>query len=106
MRFSIASEPMPLYEYKCKKCGATFEILQKVDAPPLTKCIHCQGSVKKVLSPPALQFKGSGWYVTDYASKAGEASDPDHKEKQKKDKDKDATPKKKSPTPSSENTNS
>jgi len=98
---------MPLYEYKCTACGSVFEILQKVNAPPLKKCIHCHGAVKKVLSPPALQFKGSGWYVTDYASKAREASDPDPKDKQKKDKDKDVTPKKKSsPSSSSENTSS
>jgi putative FmdB family regulatory protein len=64
---------MPLYEYKCSKCGAVFEVLQKVNDPPLKKCIRCQGAVKKLLSPPALQFKGSGWYVTDYASKGKQA---------------------------------
>ncbi|UCE42438.1 MAG: zinc ribbon domain-containing protein [Candidatus Aminicenantes bacterium] len=80
---------MPLYEYKCTKCGSVFEVLQKVNDLPLKKCIHCQGAVKKVLSPPAIQFKGSGWYVTDYASKGTRASDPELKEKPKKDKDKD-----------------
>ena len=84
-----------------------FEILQKVNAPPLKKCIHCQGAVKKIISPPALQFKGSGWYVTDYASKAKETTDPDPKDKQKKDKDKDVqSGKKSSPSSSSENSNS
>jgi putative FmdB family regulatory protein len=96
---------MPLYEYKCTTCGSVFEILQKANDPPLKKCIHCQAAVKKVLSPPALQFKGSGWYVTDYASKASQAPDSEPKEKPKKDKDE--TPKKKSsPSSSSENNNS
>ncbi len=96
---------MPLYEYKCTKCGSVFEILQKFNDPLLKKCIHCQGSVKKVLSPSALQFKGSGWYVTDYASKGNRASDSEPKKKPKKDKD--TSPKKKdSPSSSSEKNNS
>jgi len=78
---------MPLYEYKCTKCGSVFEVLQKVNEPLLKKCIYCQGAVKKVLSPPVLQFKGSGWYVTDYTSKKNRASDSEPKEKPKKDKD-------------------
>lgn len=60
---------MPLYEYKCSKCGTVFEILQKVGEQPLKKCIKCGGSVKKLVSSPAIQFKGSGWYITDYAQK-------------------------------------
>lgn len=76
---------MPLYEYKCTKCGSVFETLQKVNDPPLKKCIHCHGTVKKLLSPPALQFKGSGWYVTDYASKNNQASNSKPKETPKKD---------------------
>jgi len=60
---------MPLYEYKCSKCGSVFEVIQKVDAPPLKKCLKCAGSVQKIISSSALQFKGSGWYVTDYAQK-------------------------------------
>ena len=95
---------MPLYEYKCTKCGSVFEVLQKVNDLLLKKCIHCQGAVKKVLSPSALQFKGSGWYVTDYASKGNRASDSEPKEKPKKDKD--TSPKKKgSPSSSSEKNN-
>lgn len=90
---------MPLYEYKCTKCGSVFEIIQKVNDPPLKKCIHCQGAVKKILSPPALQFKGSGWYVTDYGKKEKRASNSENKEKPKKDKSE--SPKKQSPADSS-----
>jgi putative FmdB family regulatory protein len=84
---------MPLYEYKCSKCGAVFEVLQNVHDPPLKKCIHCQGTVKKLLSPPALQFKGNGWYVTDYASKKPKESESKPEEKPKKDKDTSTTKK-------------
>ena len=91
---------MPLYEYKCTKCGAVFELLQKVNDPPLKKCIHCLGPVNKLLSPPSLQFKGSGWYVTDYAAKDKKASNSNPKEIPKKSKD--ASTEKKSPSSSSE----
>jgi putative FmdB family regulatory protein len=87
MGHSTLRKPMPLYEYKCIKCGSVFEVLQKVDDLPLKKCIHCQGTVKKLLSPPALQFKGSGWYVTDYASKGNRESDSKPEEKPTKEKD-------------------
>lgn len=60
---------MPIYEYKCSKCGSVFELLQKVIDPVLKTCSHCGGLTKKLFSAPALQFKGSGWYVTDYAQK-------------------------------------
>ena len=59
---------MPLYEYECPSCG-TFERIQRFSDPILRKCPDCGKPVKKHLSPPALQFKGSGWYVTDYAGK-------------------------------------
>src|ERR687892_2227652 len=60
---------MPLYEYECQKCGKRTEALQRFDDPPLTVCPACGGDLKKLLSAPAVQFKGSGWYVTDYAGK-------------------------------------
>ena len=60
---------MPLYEYKCVKCGRTTEKIESVSGPHLKKCPHCGGKVEHVLSAPAIQFKGSGWYVTDYAGK-------------------------------------
>jgi putative FmdB family regulatory protein len=59
---------VPIYEYECEKCQHRFEILQKFNERPLKKCTKCGGPVHKVLSPPGLLFKGSGWYVTDYAS--------------------------------------
>ncbi|HTT62831.1 MAG TPA: FmdB family zinc ribbon protein [Bryobacteraceae bacterium] len=57
---------MPLYEYKCAKCGEVFELLQKFSDEPLYEHPGCGGRVEKLLSPAALQFKGSGWYVNDY----------------------------------------
>lgn len=62
---------MPLYEYQCKKCHSLTERIQKFSDEPLTACPHCGGELEKLLSAPAVQFKGSGWYVTDYARKAG-----------------------------------
>ncbi|MBN1223383.1 MAG: zinc ribbon domain-containing protein [Candidatus Aminicenantes bacterium] len=79
---------MPLYEYKCSKCGTTFEVIQKIDDPPIVKCLKCGGPTKKIISPPALQFKGSGWYVTDYAHKDNKKSPPDSKQEKKQVTDK------------------
>jgi putative FmdB family regulatory protein len=62
---------MPLYEYRCKKCGHLFERIQKFSDKPVRKCPECGGPVEKTISAPAVQFKGSGWYVTDYAKKSG-----------------------------------
>jgi putative FmdB family regulatory protein len=61
---------LPLYEYACVQCGQHIEKIQKFSDPPLTKCEKCGGRLKKLLSSPAIQFKGSGWYVTDYARKS------------------------------------
>ena len=61
---------MPLYEYQCEKCGATVEKIQKFSDPPLTICEKCGGPLERLVSSPAIQFKGSGWYVTDYARKS------------------------------------
>lgn len=71
---------MPLYEYQCLKCGRKTEKIESVNGPHLKKCPHCGGKVEALLSAPAIQFKGSGWYVTDYAGKkpaaeAGSAKD-------------------------------
>ena|SRR5215471_7659498 len=61
---------MPLYEYECDACGHRFEKIQKFSDAPVETCPKCGGAVHKVLSSPAIQFKGSGWYITDYAKKA------------------------------------
>jgi len=58
---------MPLYEYECESCGDLFELIQKFSDEPLTVHEKCGGKVHRILSAPALQFKGSGWYVNDYA---------------------------------------
>jgi putative FmdB family regulatory protein len=62
---------MPLYEYKCELCGGVFEVIEKFSATPLEQHEGCGGHVERVLSAPALQFKGTGWYVTDYARNSG-----------------------------------
>lgn len=61
---------MPLYEYQCRKCSHLFERIQKFSDPPLTVCPKCGGEVEQLISAPAIQFKGSGWYVTDYAKRS------------------------------------
>src|SRR6187549_3202275 len=58
---------MPLYEYQCEKCAHRFEVIQKFSDAPIAVCPKCGGPVVKLLSSPAIQFKGSGWYITDYA---------------------------------------
>ncbi|PYT91597.1 MAG: transcriptional regulator [Acidobacteria bacterium] len=62
---------MPLYEYECVKCGRRTEKIENVDGPHLKKCPHCGGKVERLVTAPAIQFKGAGWYVTDYAKKSG-----------------------------------
>jgi putative FmdB family regulatory protein len=77
---------MPLYEYQCKKCGHRFEKIQKFSDKPIKKCPECGGAVEQVISAPAVQFKGSGWYVTDYAKKpSGGAASDDGKDSKKED---------------------
>ena len=68
---------MPLYEYQCADCAHRFEELQRFSDAPLTTCPECGGPVRKLLSSPAIQFKGTGWYITDYARKpsGGQASE-------------------------------
>jgi putative FmdB family regulatory protein len=65
---------MPLYEYECKKCHHRFEKIQKFSDPHVKKCPKCGGPIEQVISAPAVQFKGSGWYVTDYAKKSSTPS--------------------------------
>ena len=60
---------VPLYEYRCKKCGHQFEKIQSFSAPDEKECPVCNGELERLISAPAVQFKGSGWYVTDYAGK-------------------------------------
>ena len=71
---------MPIYEYACQKCGRQHEIVQKISEKALTRCPSCKGKLTRLLSASALQFKGSGWYVTDYAR-------PDRKRAEKADRD-------------------
>jgi putative FmdB family regulatory protein len=59
---------VPIYEYECETCHERFELIQKFSDKPVKRCHKCGGPVQKVLSPPALVFKGTGWYVTDYAN--------------------------------------
>ena len=80
---------MPMYEYECLSCGKRTERLQRFDDAPLATCPACGGEVKKLISAPAVQFKGSGWYVTDYAkgSSAGSRSEPAGSKESKESKD-------------------
>lgn len=64
---------MPLYEYQCDACGHRFEVIQKFADAPIGTCPVCQGAVTKLFSSPAIQFKGSGFYITDYA-RAGKSA--------------------------------
>ena len=84
---------MPIYEYECRKCKAHTEAFQKLSDKPLTKCPKCGGRLDKRISAPAIQFKGSGWYVTDYAGKAtkGEKSESEAKTEKSEKTDKKAT---------------
>ncbi len=60
---------MPLYEYECKQCHQRVEKIQSFSAPEITICPNCGGELERVISAPAIQFKGAGWYVNDYAAK-------------------------------------
>ena len=96
---------MPLYEYECKKCGHRFEKIQKFSDKMIKKCPECGGRVEQLVSAPAVQFKGSGWYVTDYAKKshvpASDSGSKDSKESKKEESKKDD---KKAETSSKEST--
>jgi putative FmdB family regulatory protein len=66
---------MPLYEYECEACGRRFEVIQRFSDSPIETCQICGAPVHKLLSAPAIQFKGTGWYVTDYAKKGRNGDD-------------------------------
>jgi putative FmdB family regulatory protein len=65
---------LPLYEYRCRQCGYRYEKIQKFGTEPETTCSKCGGELERPLTAPALQFKGAGWYVNDYAPKAGSST--------------------------------
>ncbi len=71
---------MPIYEFECRKCKAHLEVFQKMDDKPPAKCSKCGGRLERLQSAPAIQFKGSGWYVTDYAGKSRKAAEKAEKE--------------------------
>ena len=79
---------MPLYEYECEKCGHRFEKIQKFSDKMVKRCPECGGKVEQMISAPAVQFKGSGWYVTDYANKSHAPSSDGGKDSKKDDKSK------------------
>lgn len=66
---------MPLYEYRCRKCGAEYEKIRKFSDPVLTRCEKCGGELEQLLSSPAIRFKGSGFYITDYAKKSSDGGE-------------------------------
>ena len=97
---AIYNLAMPIYEFECRKCKAHLEVFQKINDKPPVKCRKCGGRLERKISAPAIQFKGSGWYVTDYASKAtkGERSESESSAEAKPDKsekaEKTSSPKK------------
>jgi len=73
---------MPIYEYKCKKCGYRFEKTRRITAAPIRRCPKCRGQVSRLLSSTTFILKGSGWYATDYTRKGkGKKTDTDKEEK-------------------------
>jgi putative FmdB family regulatory protein len=90
---------MPLYEYVCCQCGQHLEVVQKVSDPPLRKCRSCGGALKKLISAPAIQFKGNGWYITDYAKKSSPQEDRNPKEKAREKTKEKPQPTEASPAP-------
>jgi putative FmdB family regulatory protein len=86
---------MPIYEYECQKCKTHVEAFQKISDKPLVKCRKCGGRLEKMVSAPAIQFKGSGWYVTDYSGKGKQAAEKVESEGTSEDKSPDKKPDKK-----------
>ena len=90
---------MPIYEYVCQKCGKKTEAIQRIGESPLRVCPHCGGRLKKAISAPAIQFKGSGWYITDYArAKKEEKSEKSEKSDKSEKPSKTASSEKKEKT--------
>ena len=83
---------MPIYEYECRKCKSHIEVFQKVADKPLAKCRKCGGRLEKLISAPAIQFKGSGWYVTDYAPQGKKTKEKSEGETPAEDKSTDKKP--------------
>jgi len=71
---------MPIYEFECRKCKAKLEVFQKMSDKPPVKCKKCGGRLEKLVSASAIQFKGSGWYVTDYAGNGRKAAEKAEKD--------------------------
>ena len=82
---------MPLYEYQCRKCRRRTEKIEAVSGPHLKKCPHCGASVERLLGAPAIQFKGAGWYVTDYAGKKDTGPESTGTDKDSKETSKETT---------------
>ena len=97
---------MPLYEYKCDRCGQVFEVRQKFSEEPLTVHEDCGGAVHRLLSAPALQFKGTGWYVTDYGHGNGSGEKKSTESKPADSSSSGSTEKKSSSTPTTSSTES
>lgn len=93
---------MPVYEYRCTSCGERTEAKQHVGDPPLSKCPRCGGALEKVISAPALRFKGSGWYVTDYGQRG--RSDTSGKDEEGATAKPEATPAKADSAPAAKDT--
>ncbi len=95
---------MPLYEYQCKKCGHRFEKILKFSDKPIKKCPDCGGAVEQLISAPTVQFKGGGWYVTDYAKKGVSSAKASESDSGSKDTAKDSKETKKEEKPKAETT--
>ena len=93
---------MPIYEYSCKKCGAHMEVMQKVSDKPLARHAKCGGKLEKEWSRTGFQFKGSGWYVTDYAGKKSEAKESKETKAESASESKSDTTTKATPEPKAE----
>jgi putative FmdB family regulatory protein len=91
---------MPIYEYSCKKCGKTIEVIQKFSDPELKRHQGCGGSLTKLISTASFQLKGAGWYVTDYArkGKGGDGEPSKESGKDSKEGKKESAPKSESPS--------